>query len=363
MADYRINMALWQVPTMVINYTDPGESAAERLLANTMDATPLSERIALLRKRVGKAVAFFNTARPLDRHNVTVFAAPEYLFAKSASEHFVTEDQKNTLVKELRAISKKFPEVILFPGTIAWTFKTQRGSEATEEALAQREEALRQQKRNERMDFSSKEIRALKDAQLGKEKYFLARNTCYVMKGGQVLLEYHKRDSGGEVNRSTDGENVHFIRGSKDSTFDCEGLSFGLKICAEVGSALSRLVDVQIVVSASRAVAPHTMQLKPGGYCGHADAIIKPSVTRHESNGTHVAVGADKRRRGGGPVTRDQAWDRIQKSLKMPPSKQPPKQSLSAQTHPELNPQAEDYAEKITEMRGRARYYRLDYSN
>lgn len=349
MADYRINMALWQVPTMVVNNNDALGNSRERLLANTMDATPLNERVALLRKRVGKAVAFFNTARPTDRRNVTVFA-PEYLFAKSASEHFVTEDQKDKLVKALRAISKEFPEVILFPGTIAWTFSSKPGSKETLEALAQREEALRQQKRNEVMDYSTKEIRALKEAQHSKDRYFLARNTCYVLKAGKVLLEYHKRDSGGEVNRSTDGANVHFFRGSQDSVFTCEGLSFGLKICAEVGSALSCLVDVQVVVSASRAVAPQNMQLKPGGYCGHADAIIKPSVTRREIGGAHTDVGADKRRRGGGPVTKGLAWQRIQ-------------QSLNLETDPKLDPQAEDYAEKITEMRGRARYYRLDYSN
>ncbi len=359
MADYRINMALWQVPTMVINNNDELGNARERLLANTMDATPLSERLALLRKRVDKAAAFFNTVRPTDRHNVTVFAAPEYLFAKSASEHFVTEDQKNTLVKELRAISKEFPEVILFPGTIAWTFKSKPGSQATVEALAQREEARQKMEREELSPFSRREIKALKEAQNSKDSYFLARNTCYVLQGGELLLEYHKRDNGGEVNRGTDGENVHFYQGSADSVFNREGLSFGLKICAEVGSALTRLVDVQIVVSASRAVATHNMQIKPGGYCGHADAIIKPSVTRRETNGTYVAVDADKRRRGGGPVTRDEAWERIQRSLKKPA----PKQSLSSRTHPTLDPQVEDYAEKITEMRGRARYYRLDYSN
>lgn len=344
MAEYRINMALWQVPTLVVNTPAENENHYQRTLANTMDDTPLDQRVALLRKRIGKADAFFRTTPgPVNRRTVTVFAAPEYLFARSASAHFVSESAKNGIVDELRAISRDFPHTVLFPGTIAWTKETWPGTPETEHALVQH-------KLGGRSVYSKSDMEALKDAQKKKKKsYFLARNTCYVMHGGELLLEYHKRDNGNEVHPGSDGSNVYFVHGSTDSVFDIEGLTFGLKICAEVRTDLPRLVDVQVVISASHPVTDTSMQLKPGGYCGHADAVFKPTVRRHE-DGKYLEVGADKKRLGGGPITAKQARQRIT-------------QALSYKSEPKLLPDSAAYAEKVTEMRGRARYYRLDYTN
>ena len=210
-------------------------------------------------------------------------------------------------------------------------------------------EARAQRSRGGTDVYSTRDLKAFKAAQAAKGKYFLARNTCYVMHKGKVVLEYHKRDNGNEVSRESDGADVYFVHGASDSVFDLEGLSFGLKICAEAGTGLSRLVDVQVVISASRAVSVENMQLKPGGYCGHADAVIKPTVTR-EDHGQFVKIDADQRRRGGGPVTRHGAQQRIT-------------HALSVKDNKNLLPDSREYAEKITEMRGRARYYRLDYEN
>lgn len=344
MADYRINMALWQVPTLVVNTGVDNDNQYQRTLANTIAATALDQRVALLRKRIDKADAFFSTTPgPVKRRPVTVFAAPEYLFARSASEHFITETEKDDIVDALRLISRDFPHILLFPGTIAWAKETQPGAPETKHALAQHKLAGT-------AVYSQNDLDALKNAQKKKKNRFsLARNTCYVMHGGELLLEYHKRDNGNEVHPASDGTDVYFVHGARDSVFDAEGLTFGLKVCAEVRTDLPRMVDVQVVISASHRVTDTSMQLKPGGYCGHADAIVKPSVRRHEE-GRYVEVSADKSRHGGGPITKNEAGRRIT-------------HALSYKTNPKLVPDSEAYAEKVTEMRGRARYYRLDYAS
>jgi len=355
MAKYRINIALWQVPTMVVNSGNTAKDGHQRALLNTIASQSLDERMALLRKRLGRADAFFRNAPVPARHtSVTVFAAPEYLFARNASEHFISATDKDQLLTELVTLSGDFPHVVLFPGTIAWK-KPAAGPSSQDPVLSARgQKALVQRAKGGRNVYSGNDVRAFKQAQDSEDPYHVARNTCYVMHDGAPVLKYHKRDNGGETNRSTDGEDVFFVHGARDGIFQAAGLTFGLKICAEVRTALTQLVDVQVVISASSPVTAGDMQLQPGGYCCHADAIRPPTVW-HKTKGNMLKSGvieevtADVRRRGGGPISRRRAAERIT-------------HALSFQENPSLDPNSRSYAEKITEMRGRARYYRLDYS-
>jgi predicted amidohydrolase len=357
MAKYRINIALWQVPTMVVNdHSKPQVAEYERTLTNTMAARSLDERMALLRKRVGKADAFFRTyPGPPDRRNVTLFAAPEYLFARNASEHFVSEEEKDDLLTELAKLSDDFPNVLLFPGTIAWKKPALRPDHPEPARQNNRgQKALVQRELGGTNVYSTRDTKAFKLAQGSGEQYYLARNTCYVMHQGKPLLKYHKRDNGNETDRVSDGEDVFFVHGARDSVFEAEGLSFGLKICAEVATPLPRPVDVQVVISASRSVIPSSMQLRPGAYCCHADAIYPPTVWHRTKGGLFKSgvieeITADVKRRGGGPITKHRAGVRITHALN---------HKANAAL---LDPDAQAYAEKVTEMRGRARYYRLDY--
>jgi hypothetical protein len=349
MAKYRINIALWQVPTLVVNIPKrPDQAVYERTLGNTIWDKSLDERLVLLEKRVRKAHEFFRVAPgPVERRRVAVFAAPEYLFARSASEHFITDSEKNALLVKLAALSATYPDVVLFPGTIAWKQPALRptlpGSappaDRGAKALAKRNSAPENYSRTDQDLFTQ--------AQASGKQYFLARNTCYVMHDGTLVLKYHKRDNGNETSRQSDGKDVFFVHGAHDSTFRVKGLLFGLKICAEVATDLPKLVDVQVVISASRQVRNMPMQLRPGAYCCHADAIHEPTVWR-ENNGVNELVDPDKLLRGGGPLTGRQAGGRIA-------------YALSFQDMPSLVPDSQPYAEKVTEMRGRTRYYRLDY--
>lgn len=353
MAKYRINIALWQVPTMVINMHDePEEAEYQRTLTNTIAGNSLDERMALLEKRVCKADVFFRSIpAPTDRRSVTVFAAPEYLFARNASEHFISAKEKDHLLKALETLSKKFPHVVLFPGTVAWKKPAIRSNPLAQALFDDRgEKALAQRRLGGNDVYSRRDHKAFREAKNSGEQYYLARNTCYVMHKGKLLLKYHKRDNGNESDPVSDGENVFFVHGAKDSVFGAEGLSFGLKICAEVRTALSQLVDVQVVISASSRVIDTAMQLRPGAYCCHADAIHPPTVWRKTGESAIEEVTPDMLRRGGGPITRHRAGVRIN-------------HALSVKDNPKLDGSSKAYEEKVTEMRGRARYYRLDYDS
>jgi hypothetical protein len=352
MAKYRINIALWQVPTMVVNnHSKPQLAEYERTLTNTVADKSLDERMALLRKRVRNADAFFKTSGgPSNRHYVTLFAAPEYLFARNGSEHFVSVKERDHLLKELVKLSEDFPHVLLFPGTIAWKKPAIRSNPLARAIFSDRGEKARVQRARGGEDvYLRSDIKAFKAAQESGEQYYLARNTCYVMHGGKPLLKYHKRDNGGETDSVSDGENVFFVHGARDSVFVFDGLSFGLKICAEVRTELSRPVDVQVVISASHPMSDTSMQLLPGAYCCQADAIRPPTVWRNNEKGLPEVVDADVKRRGGGPITRHRAGVRITHALNY-------KANAALR-----DTDSQAYAETVTEMRGRARYYRLDY--
>lgn len=353
MAKYRINIALWQVPTMVINRHDaPEEAEYQRTLSNTVAVHSLDERMALLEKRVRKADVFFRSSPgPHDRRSVTVFAAPEYLFAQSASAHFISAKEKDHLLKALETLSKKFPHVVLFPGTVAWKKPAIRSNPLAQALFDDRgEKALAQRQLGGTDVYSTKDIKAFREARNSGEQYYLARNTCYVMHKGKLLLKYHKRVNGNETDSTSDGGNVFFVQGASDSVFAAEGLSFGLKICAEIRTELSQLVDVQVVISASSLVIDTAMQLRPGAYCCHADALHPPTVWRKTEESAIEEVTPDMLRRGGGPISRHRAGLRI-------------KHALSVKDNPALDGNSKAYDEKVTELRGRARYYRLDYDS
>jgi predicted amidohydrolase len=356
MAKYRINLALWQVPTKVVNEGNADKDGRQRALLNTLPRHSLDKRMALLRKRVEKAEIFFKDgAQSSDRISVTVFAAPEYLFTRSDTQHFIHEDEKDKLLEDLAELSTKFRHIILFPGTIAWKQPVHpnrwlmKEDKSKEEALG--EEALAQRNQAAQGTHSTIDIEAFDKAQKRGDKYYLARNTCYVMHDGENVLTHHKRANGCEVSRESDGADVFFVQGVQDNVFDLEGLSFGLKICAEVDTRLSRLVDVQVVISASSKVRQQHMQIKPGAYCCHADAIYPPTVWKKDTDSSSIkVVTADSLRRGGGPITQKAAISRHAYAQDFP--------TTSSQKTPQ-----KDYAEEITDMRGRTRYYRLDYEN
>src|SRR4051812_24738796 len=119
-------VALWSVDTKI--QKNGNES-------NVLRALSMTERVNLLGRVVEKA--YEAVARAFIRslpENISdapprwalMFVAPEYLFARSDREHLIDEDEKRDVVLRLQALSRKWQEMILVPGTIAWKKPAER---------------------------------------------------------------------------------------------------------------------------------------------------------------------------------------------------------------------------------------------
>lgn len=339
MATYQLNIALWQIPTMVVS--DRGSDAAttrERQMGNVVGDMTIDHRMTLLEKRVQKAATYFATQpAPDGARVVTVFAAPEYLFADASDSHFISQGDKDRLLGKLKDMSKRHPNIVFFPGTVAWKKPARRSGFWAKTFLPSREKQAK--KRIESFSNyhtgSKKRFNTMKG---GDANYWLAENTCYVMHDGKTLLKYHKRNDGGETNRTMDGADVFWIPGPRDPFFTHNGLDFGLQICAEMGSELAQTVDLQVAISASHPLREGKLKLRPGGYACHADAAIAPRVVCNDPAGGITEIAANVRRRGGGGISEGAA-------------------RALATTHMS----ADKIEEQTTVLRGRSRYYVLSY--
>jgi hypothetical protein len=336
---YRINVALWQVPTMVVN--GGRDEAEQRLGTNVTGTMTIDERMDILEQRVAKAVTYFH-GQPANQgaRSLTVFAAPEYLFAKDEAEHFITHHEKDRLLAKLAGLSKRFPSVVLFPGTIAWKKPAIRSGMF---AAFRPDRGKRAHQRRTALATEVSDKNRFDQHRASGNQYYLAENTCFVMHAGKTVLKYHKRNNGGETNRASDGDDVFWVPGPRDSLFSVDGLDFGLQICAEMGSDLSRVVDVQVAIASSHPIVKAKARLHPQGFYCYADAIKPPEVYQADNaGGIGAPIRANMKRVGGSVMGKTEATARAKDIGK-------------------YGEGTAEFAEQITKLRGRVRYYVLDY--
>ncbi len=206
-----------------------------------------------------------------------IFVAPEYFFAHGDQEHFITSAEKDRVCELLRKLSLRHPAFLIIPGTVAWKQKAIRSNVITQLVCTDR--GLRAQTRRDARvgTFSDRQKQAFTSARQSGDQYWLAQNSIYGYHGGERVLKYHKRNDGGEVN-ANDGARVFWVPGDRESYFSLQGLEFGVQICAEHGSKLSRAVHVQIVIASSHPLLPGNSNLHQGGCMMHADAMLEPAV-------------------------------------------------------------------------------------
>jgi hypothetical protein len=291
MAEYFLRAALWQLPTMVSNAPDGARNVVAEL---THD-----ERCRLLEERLKAASRIFASIEPPSGATVIdVFAAPEYLFAASAITHFVDVSTKDRILAKLKQMTERYPQVLLFPGTIAWkkpmkesgTFGKNRSKTAyrrLENMTATHASGKgNYDQHKDRLD-KARADRTLKGT-------FFAQNTAYVMRGGRLVLKYHKLADGGEVFKEDreDGM-VIWVPGERKAAFTIDGLDVGLEICAERGAGILRKMgvgelDVHVMISASHPANESTTLARNGGYLLHADAHHPPAAYRRGAGGVTV---------------------------------------------------------------------------
>jgi predicted amidohydrolase len=201
------------------------------------------------------------------------------------------------VVEKIKAMTKRFPNILLFPGTIAWKKRMKEsgvfGKDRSKAAYRRLDYmtgkhttgAGNYNQHRERLD------------QADKKETFFAQNTAYVMKNGRIVLKYHKMADGGEVFKGDRADGmVVWVPGERKGTFNLDGLDVGLEICAERGAGiLGKLgvgnLDVHVLISASHPANPSSALTKDGGYLLHADAHLPPAAYR-KSGGASTPVPA-----------------------------------------------------------------------
>lgn len=292
-----LRVSLWRVPTIVSG------SDIEGVVRNMISHYTHEQRLDLLRDGVDRAIAHFG-APPAGTTVVNVFVVPEYFFAYTHRLHFVDEHTKDLTVRGLTEISRH-GNTVLFPGTVPWIkpmkkgnaftsmFQSSRYNRAIDRILKTRElfESGKATKDDE--PVSVQKVRSAKAGKTTGDVYY-AQNTAWVMRGGEVLLKYHKRMNGSEISQAdidylkTNGDTVVWVPGIRTGSFTVDGLVFGLEICAEHdGRALQTmmggaLADVQVVISATMRVQTDKSHVRDGGYLLHCDAVEAPSVHRKQ---------------------------------------------------------------------------------
>ena len=161
---------------------------------------------------LARAVALMNGIST-SATDVRMFVAPEYYFSGHGATDrgattiaSLTRDDKHGLYKKLKSTSARYPNVLLIPGSIAYS----------------------------------------KARGLSKRKYY---NVCPIAAGGQIIHKYYKQSN--DTFQSADD----FKSKDYGATFEYKQLRFGIDICLDHGhkrlkNALgTATVDVHILVA------------------------------------------------------------------------------------------------------------------
>jgi hypothetical protein len=287
MAEYFLRIALWQVGTMVSN--------SGNAPANAVSGLNHDERCRILEERLSAASSILSGYEaPAGAKVVSVFAAPEYLFAASDTTHFVDVATKDRVIEKLKQMTRRFPNILLFPGTIAWKKRMKedgRFGKDRSKAAYRRLDIMTQKHPTGSGNYQQHRDR-LDQAEM--RTTWFAQNTAYVMKDGKIVLKYHKMADGGEVFREDreDGM-VVWVPGERKGKVQVEGLDFGLEICAERGAGMLEKweisnLDVHVLISASHPANPGNTGTRNGGYLLHADAHHPPAAYRKNGGASTV---------------------------------------------------------------------------
>jgi predicted amidohydrolase len=297
----QLRVALWRVPTIVAG------SDIEATVMNMISQYTHEQRLDLLRDGVDQALTHFGVAPPGTKV-INVFVVPEYFFAYSHRLHFVDEHTKDLTISGLKEISKR-GNTLLFPGTVAWiktmkkgnsftsVFQSSRYNRAIDRITKTRDLFDPPKDKKPSKPLSVQTIEKARKGDIAGTMYY-AQNTAWVMRGGEVLLKYHKRMNGSEINQAdldhmkANGDTVVWVPGARSGTFTVDNIAFGLEICAEHdGGALQqtmtgKVADVHVVISATMSVQPDKRgHVRDGGYLVHCDAVKAPSVHRKQAGG------------------------------------------------------------------------------
>ena len=201
---------------------------------------------------------------------MNVMVAPEWLFAKRSdpNNRAYTGKDMQDITEGLQNISKKYPDMLIVPGSVSWEIPDKTNPKKT-----------------------------------------IMYNSTPVVQDGKIVHMYHKRNEGGETGGQLErwGMGRPEIRDKVESFntafFEHKGVNFSLEMCADQAGAQSRKeyaskfpngkgTDVHILISEGSKLQPSMTPVKNGGLVLHVDGsgdglskvgvIQRPDITISE---------------------------------------------------------------------------------
>jgi hypothetical protein len=297
--------ATWSVNT---------ENQSKQVGKETLSALKWAARCTLLEAVVESSHQAMKKHATKD--SLLVFVAPEFYFSDSA-EHFYDENTKEQIRASLVGLSKKYPEMLIVPGSVAW-FKTAERSElhAIRRAEGGKENTPRNLAKHvqrygaiKRPEYQSEYAEDTGEVLADHRKYYaqelarqlsdspahvrIARNTVFVLYGGGVWHKYNKRhelvsERAYEVPSYAKPKTTFFAPSVTDPTLpSIKGLKIGIEVCADhehhslLSSGGGRNYHLHIICSATVYPAREHSAVRDDGALIHADSRTS-GVYRHK---------------------------------------------------------------------------------
>jgi predicted amidohydrolase len=302
-----MDMRLYAV--IVSEASDLPETQALKGLGKAMKQM---ERLEKLVADAWDAITVERQAHPVVNYQ-SVFLAPEYFFSnrRHANDRFFSHDVKRTIISRLSALAKKFPRLLIVPGTVLWTKDLLDKKWIMQGGLPKEVRSVNQA----RLDKGVTRIKAAsgthgteinkkgwsRTRDVKTEDRKIAQNVAYVCLG-PTILKYQKVGNYEEVMNESD--DLVFVPGSLIGRFTVGGVKYGLEICMDhalgvfdssVQSPTDR-VHVQIIVSSfvscpqnpNASVTLHSSTEKQ-------DTYVDASTSQATTTGTNpIRFGGDK---------------------------------------------------------------------
>ncbi len=266
-----------------------------------------------------------------------VFLAPEYYFSnqRNLNDRFYSHDVKRFILQGLASLAKKYPKLLIVPGTVLWT----KDAADTQIDGKKKPNVKRIENAIKRSELANKRFKTTILTQgwsytgnMLSPDVKIAQNIAYVCLGSQ-MIKYQKVGNYKEV--ENEKGDIYFAPGSIAGRFSVGGIKYGLEICMDhaLGALQTTVpsqgqVHVQLIVSSfvsfkQRNTAPvtfhsstHSSDLvavtdtgeygKPGEVKGTVTNIINPGTKQVRfmpGGGGRVAAGFKQNPFKSGPLT------------------------------------------------------------
>lgn len=294
---HNILIVLWS------HSNDWTRSIASRLLA-------MEAKLATAELWVTQYAAQLNSGMPFQG----VFLAPEYFFTEPGNQRApLPEDQRLEIEEKLLGLSRKFPRILLVPGTVFYRKELVRGIDSSVlkfDSVTGQRTLLKTTNPDRRARFVQKTqhfintVPAQRDptdrdlsawagsgynasghmvpslneiaGHLGdpNKQPGVAKNSAYILLGGRRIAKYDKQSDWGEALGGAPDQ-LAFIPGTFQQCPQLNGYRFGMEICYDhfIGMLARRNVTplhLHFLVSDWVYANTGNMAMSPGGYFAHA---------------------------------------------------------------------------------------------